>query len=61
MSTELARARVTAIMDEIARLQGSLGAPVNQPSDREAHDLVAHIERRALSCPPQARQSEAAE
>lgn len=46
---ELARANVSAIVDEIARLQKSLGFKIGDPADREAFDTVSRIERKALA------------
>ncbi len=46
MSTDLIFRRINAIIDEINRLQREIGIYVNQPSDREAYDIVCRIERK---------------
>lgn len=58
---DLKRAEILAIMDGIADLQRSLGISLRQPSDREAHDIVARIERRALASQDVSRVTVAAE
>ena len=45
---ELALARIEVIIEDIARLQSEIGAPMNQPSDREAFDIAARIDRKML-------------
>lgn len=45
----LARARISAIINEIAATQRALGIDVRETADREAFDTVSRIERRALA------------
>ena len=40
------RAHISAIIDEIAATQKALGFKTNEPSDREAYDIICRIERK---------------
>lgn len=42
---DLTRRQISAMVDEIAELQRSLGPDVADPHDREALDIVRRIER----------------
>lgn len=43
---EIALARIEAILAEIEQLERETGGAYRQPSDREAYDITARIERR---------------
>lgn len=43
---ERVRARISAVIEDITETQRALGVDVSDPGDREAHDIVARIERR---------------